>query len=429
MTQPRAPIPRKPNPTLLQQVSSSTPISPVATPAPASPRLASLLDALLEDCVLQSLDSNLLCPPRIEYVKQFHRFLRERHCHENLSFLIEVFRYKYFYDKIAPVPAATAPEEAAHTLFKPSFLDQLLELSIENLQFPSLSIRRAVRSISHSRSNSVANVALPFPFELDDDDHTPSSASAWDTLKDSYLSSETSSLELAASDRSCTLSEKTSLLHEQWAMIVERYIEPNSPEQVNVCATTAHRIMDADSLGVVHPSVFGPAKVEVIDLLRENAYHAFLSASPAPVCVCHSGLSQSHSPKRELAVLGLAISLRMSTPAVASAPLEPPSTRSQAVSPSPHYKRRNKLLSQLSGSFDDVSGSSGSSLSLSGIIHHFKHHSRTNTASPHLMPSSGLKTGSPASPTDVPGSHALTPRDNTLSPTFLDKLLKKKRSP
>lgn len=427
MTEPRAPIPRKPNPALLGQAAASTPVSPAMTPAPSSPRLPSLLDALLEDCVLQSLDATLLCAPRADYVKQFHRFLRDRHCHENLSFLIEVFRYKYYYDKIGPTAA-----ESAHALFKPSFLDQLLEHSVENLSLLPLTIRRAARSISHSRSNSVANlgVTLPFPFELDDDDATPSSTSAWNALKDGYLSSDNSSLASAESESSCTSSEKAALLHDQWAMILERFIEPNAPEQVNICAATAHRVMDVDPARLVHPSVLEAAKIEAIDLLRENAYNAFLAAAAVPTCVCHAAMSQSHSPKPVLVSRGLVSGLRVpSSSVVPLASLEPRTNRSGAASPSPHHKRRHKLLSQLSGSFDDVSNSSGSSLSLSGIIHHFKHHSRTNTASPHLMPASGLKTVSPVSHTDDLGSHALTPRDSTLSPTFLDKLLKKKRSP
>lgn len=418
MTQPRAPIPRKPNPTLLQQ-GSSTPISPAATPNPPSPHLPSLLDALLEDCVLYSLDSSLLCPLRIEMVKLFHRFLRERHCHENLAFLIEVFRYKYYYDKIGPSTTASV-----HGLFKPSFLDQLLELSIESLELPSLTIRRAARGISQSRSNSVVNVseALPFPFELDDIDQNQSSA--WSALKDSYLSSDSSSLDSAHSDHSCTSAEKAALLHDQWAMIVERFIEPNSAEQVNILAPTANKVMDVDNSEVVHPSVLEAAKLEAIDLLRENAYGAFLAASP-PVCGC--GFSLANSPK--LTSGGLASSLRVtSSSVVPAAPIERRSKGLQTMSPSPHHKRRNKLLSQLSGSYEDVSGCSGSSLSLSGIIHHFKHHSRTSTASPHLMPVA-QKTVSPMSPSDELGTRALTLRESTPGPTFLDKLLKKKRSP
>lgn len=415
MTQPKAPIPRKPNPTLLRQVSSSIPVSPAATPASTSPRLASLLDTLLEDCVLHSLDPSLLCPPRIEHVKQFHRFLRERHCHENLAFLIEVFRYKYYYNKIGP-----APTEAAHTLFKPSFLDQLLELSIENLRLPSSTIRRATRSISHSRNNSVVNVALPFPFELDDIDATNSaSASAWSNLKDNYVSDDDSSVFSGESVHSCTSSEKASLLNEQWAMIVERFVEANSPEQVNICAATAHSILDADQLGVVHPSVLEPAKAEAIDLLRENAYNSFLSASPAPQCVCHAGSSQPHLQKQELVTLGLVSSPRVVSPLV-TLRQESRSARVPGPSLSPHQKRRNRLLSQLSGSFDEVAGFSDSS-SLSGIINHFKHHSRANSSSPQTV--SGMKISSSASPED----NSL--RDHTLSPTFLDKLLKKKRSP
>lgn len=444
MIQRHAPVPQKAKAPILRQTAMSAPVSPAVTP-PATfdksdPRLPSLLDSLLEDCVLQSLDPKLLCRPRAEYVKLFHKFLMDRHCHENLSFLIEIFRYKYFYDQISSQsPLLFDDSKPQRSLFKQSFLNQSLDESIESIPFPSHSIRRAARRLSHSRSNSVVTnlgTSSPFPFEFEDDTNL-SSANAWDALKESYLADDDdSSLSSSSSSlKSCSSTEKELLLRDQWHMIVSRFIIASSPEQVNICASTEQEILNANEDSIVHPSVLENAKHEVVELLRENAYGAFIRSQAPTSCSCSSAMASlggsnggkrhTHSnPRKEIdpSTLRDNVCLPLASSAISGLGWTSRQSKSNTASPPTHTKKKNKLLSHLSGSFEDVSSSS---LSLSGLMNHFKHHSKSANSPP--PQASNVKSDSSASNSEDDSPVLL--REPIQSPSLLDKLLKKKRTP
>lgn len=57
------------------------------------------LEELVDDCFKHSIDQ-LNDPHKVYVVKLFARYIVEAHCHENLSFLIEIFKYEYYFDKI-----------------------------------------------------------------------------------------------------------------------------------------------------------------------------------------------------------------------------------------------------------------------------------------------------------------------------------------
>lgn len=414
-----APVPRKLN-TLAQldELGFSPSNSPCSFKSDSQPLL---LEDLLDDCFQLSINVNTLCSARVNYARKFEKYLSDLHTKENLAFLIEIFRYEYFYDKIYPENVELLKSKAASRAhFSPSFLNQSLEHFIDSLPFPTSSMRRS-RSSSSCRS---INTNTSNMFELGFED-PPSNV--WDQLKDQNVSSEseTSSRVSAAS------LESESLLADQWNFIMLQFIRADAPEQINLCNKTAREILEQDALACVHnPVVLIKAKVEVMQLLQENAYGSFLQAQKDEMAqdsceYLENCLNRSKTP----------VSIRSRTPLPHSA-----ATVSRLVAPvvSPvPLKRKLKFLSHVSTSGLNHSDSSGSGSSLSSFISHFKSHGGIATPSnltsaPHSTIHSALHSQSTSPvfraediirPLSTTGAHVPS------SPSILGKLWKRKKTP
>lgn len=265
--------------------------SPVL-PHPLSP-VSTRLEELLHDCFTASINKSLLSSEKAAIVQKFHKFLYELHCHENLAFIIEIYKYEYFYEKIHGSDVQNLATQKFQHL-NSSFLNQLLENHIESLPFPTKSMRKSVRrNLLRSRSSQSLNNIDPFPLDFDEPVETNN---MWENFCDQNISSDSedewdqegdASSPLSNSDPSdpsgCLERSESSnsflsnLLAEQWIFIMTNFVEPNSPSQINLCDRTIdliRRNMLEDS--APNPLVLARARSEVVIILRENAFDSFI---------------------------------------------------------------------------------------------------------------------------------------------------------
>lgn len=428
-----APIPRKVIASVLRDSDLGSPArsrasSPAFSPDPSqnSPLgkrnadLPSLLEELLDDCFHYLIDPKWLSPSRAEYVQSFHRFLTSRHAHENLLFVIEVFRYEYFYDKIHPenIELQRTTTSSGSTLTA-NFLNQSLEHFIDSMPYPTSSMQRKLNRNTRSRSSSLLlSVQLGFDF----DDIPPSSSDAWDVLKDNTVSSDDDDTSLVSGASSSSFDAKT-LLADQWNMIMREFIDENSPQQVNLCNDTV-RELKAEDTGTPNPIVLLKVKTEVMQLLEENAYSPFIRTKKQGTCSCKDRCELETPVDDGVSRKSSLYRVRQSSPLCMPTDREicmnTPSKLS-LTTPLPLSKFKSKLLSHLSTNSE--SSSSGSSFS--SFMHHFKTHSgsggtRLTSSVPHLAVST--KPHSPVLDIERPSS---TVYDG--SPSILNKLWKKKK--
>lgn len=450
MTEPvAAPVPRKLNAPVLQDMeleSTEDSISPVESLGLLlSPlrqldlNLPSLLDELLSDCFQFSIDSKGLCESRRTYVEKFHKFILDRHTYENLAFLIEIFRYEYFYDKIHPEHSELHRAHCSSSHLPLSLLNDLLHHFVDNLPYPTSSMQRKVHKVSSPLGGSSSS-QLSVPFGFDFDDIPPSSADAWNVLKDQAISDdENSSLAL----RDSHLVDPDVLLTDQWNFVMSEFIRDNAPQQINLCNNTALAITTEDARrGTDHsPAVLIDAKAEVMQLLEENAYSLFLRSQKhdTNTCECKGGCCYSvpAGTKRatvlRLVSMGEALDreICMNLPGPSSSEVcmngrdlnaSSPICRS-TVALLPHSKFKSKFLAHLSSNSD--TSSSGSSLS--SFMHTLKG-ARVSSPVPHSVTNSvvnSARNSRAASPDLDSLRPASTLHDTNLS--LMGKLWKKKK--
>lgn len=373
--------------------------SVVSSPLVVDHNCALLLDELLDDCFQLSVDGTYLCSTRAEYARKFEKYLTDLHNQENLAFVIEVFRYEYFYDKIYdgrnPGLLTSPPLNTSANRF-------------EHMPFP---FKPLSRLSSLKRTNLLASSAKIFTF-IDEPQEV------WDKFKDLTVSDD-SSLESAVA------MDTDGIVADQWQYIIARFLTANAPDQINLCKKTVQDIMDDDAENDMHhPAVLLQAKTDVVQLLRENAYGLFLK-------------SQKHSlPTQECPCGGVCDS--DIKPVTSAASSVASTTQRNLASPVPLARRKPKFLHHISSSHNP-SESSGSATSLSSFMSHFKPHYESPTprkpmSAPQSHPVSALHSQN-ASPlfmleeeirrsTSTTGAHVPPP-----SPSILGKLFKRKKSP
>ncbi|PVH16462.1 uncharacterized protein CXQ87_004753 [Candidozyma duobushaemuli] len=248
---------------------------------PASVALQpSSLDELLDDCFQLSIGQNhSLCDSRIRYASSFDKYLTSLHCHENLAFLMEIFKYEYFYGKIFPENLSQSRCQVGQTsssaATSSSFLNRSLPSAIDTLPFPTKQMRRKSRR-SSTRSTASSISELPSEgsgFDFGFDEHLPTE-NVWDKLKDQHVDSTDSEPE---SDLDSEIDSNTLLL-DQWDYIMATFVRRDSPQQLNLANSTVKELLEKDTQDVIHnPAVLLEARQEIIQLLRENVYGSFLS--------------------------------------------------------------------------------------------------------------------------------------------------------
>lgn len=291
-----------------QMSRSPSALTPPSLKLPSPSSSTPSLDDLLVDCFHFSLDSSSLCPERLNYAKSFINYLSSVHCLENLAFLMEIFKYEYYYDKIHPEnfllqraqvyssSAAPPPANCHHpaSSLSSSFLNSSLERSIDTLPFPSSrNLRKGRRdslSLEKTQSpSSQSSYTNGFEFGFDAHLADPSN-DAWDKFKQENVSDSDSNDSESLNDSLDSLDKESLLIH-QWKHIIHSFILKDAPQQLNLDNDTVKYLLDLDATPNIHkPMVLLAAKAKVMQILQENVYGSFLAIMRES-----AGGSNSHS--------------------------------------------------------------------------------------------------------------------------------------
>lgn len=442
-----------PSPTPFADAGTTSPSSS-ASPAPSFKIKPDTLEELLDDCFQISIgQQHVLCESHIQYATNFDKYLTSLHCHENLAFLMEIFKYEYFYDKIFPENLNWVRSRNPLLTFTSgggaysSFLNSSLPSAIDQLPFPTKQMSR--KSRRHSRSNSRKALILATSdasgvFDFGFDEHLPTE-NVWDKLKDQHVDSTDLELEL---EYDCEVDR--SVLHDQWAYIISNFVREDSPQQLNLANTTVKELLEKDHDDCIHnPVILLDAKHEIIQLLRENVYGSFVSQhdpsrsgsryasggesasgsrvhsrpqSPPIICsasnCCQTtkvsvstASSLAHTPAQTPIPASKQSPSQLHHPTALKKTVVPTSPlngsrgcecelREGVVSPVPLVKRKTPKFFPHIGS-STPSDSSGSDFSISSIISHFKSSSVAtpgntnlrNLVTPHPQTASALSSG------------------------------------
>lgn len=367
-----------------------------------------LLEALLNDCFRAALNKSALSPERMDYVDKFHKYLLDLHCHENLAFIIDIYCYEYFYDKLAP----DAP--LSDSRMSSSFLNSSLETFIENLPYPTTAMSRRIRKSSF-KSQSISSLPSGEPFDLEIDDIPESSRNAWDSFGRAQMGdvgSDSDSSSDLDSPSSSTLDLET-LVADQWRHIVTSYIDEHLPCQINLCNKTA-RLLRNQTVFKEHlpsPLVLMKAKDEVIRLIDENAYHSFVKSNRCSraTCACSIASSGSSRSTPKSSTLDARRISSLGSPLAAEDTIfeaQVSSTKTLVVAPVPH-KRKLKV-------FNSISGSSSSEISSSPInaFNNFLGHLKPQASNGHLNRNYSSAPQSPAA--SISQARGLTPESDLI---------------
>ncbi|CAN3365699.1 hypothetical protein DICA3_F19988 [Diutina catenulata] len=237
------PIPTKQLPNTLLQPSSP-------------PRCGcSRLDETVNYCFLQSIDL-LSDPAKVQLALSFREFTERTHCEENLDFLIEIYKYEYYFEKVMSRSRAGSPQTITKT-------------------------------------NSDHNVSTDFVATLEDDEFEFSPRIGPVPTPDSIPTSTSDDEEI---DPHSALR-----LRELWRSIVDTYIRDDAPKQINVSHALYEEII-SHSQPVNNPVVLRQARNEVLQNLKENVWPEYSKStspfSPSSKSVCSSHFeSPLFSPK------------------------------------------------------------------------------------------------------------------------------------
>lgn len=432
----------------------STPV----LPKPSSP-VSTRMEELLHDCFAAAIDKDLISPEKASVVLEFHKYLHEIHCHENLAFIIEIYKYEYFYEKIHGAGNERHKVNGLRHL-NSDFLNLLLESYIDNMPFPTPNMRKVVRRNS-LRSRSSQSLCSPDPFPLDFDEPPSGVHEVWDDFCDRNISSDSDDdWPLDMGPTISTESFNEGLLAEQWDYIMSNFIEHNSPSQINLCDRTVDLLVKNSSVEeqAHNPLLLQKAKSEVVLILRENAFDSFIRkinlgesnlfdklycssvpvlALASPVCMPASHASSASSdrePKNTMTYTSTSNKNRIVSPRSAdtllklsATPLEP-----TVVAPVPS-KRRPKFFSAFANS-SSSEGLSSPSGSFTGLFKTpaLSGHGRLTYSAPQSPSPSSMRSRAvtPSSLLDIgeslgrPGSGG---SDNPQSPSILGKLWRKKK--
>lgn len=429
-------------------------LSPVL-PKPSSP-FSTRLEELLNDCFYAAVDRSVLSAERLTVVTDFHKYLHEIHCHENLAFIIEIFKYEYFYEKIYGARDGKDSTSGLGRIrsLNSDFLNSSLKQYIDNLPYPTSSMRKVVRRNS-LRSRSSQSINTPEPFPLDFDEPVMEANEIWNNFCDSNISSESeddSLLEMVSTNSQESSSDR--LLKEQWEYIINTFIVPNLPSQINLSDKTVDYLLNVQSMTdrVHNPLVLQRVKSEVVLILRENALDSFIRKENLQEGNIFDKLYSSSVP-----ALTIASPINNSrTHSQASSASDTPNTKGQlqknrgaprsvdgstdhadpaVVAPVPS-KRRTKIFSAFSNS-NSSEGLSSPSGSFTSLLTLFKNPAlggygrMANPAPQSPSPSSARSRAvTPSSLLDISENAPITnptQLDGQQNPSILGKLWRKKK--
>lgn len=203
------PIPTKPS----SLTSYSYDLNPIECP---------LLEDIVSDCFLHAIDQ-LNDKTKTDVVCKFEAFLTRLHCLENITFLVDIYKYECFYERIFPV--------------------------VERLKKPC------------GRTSSDADKKMDRVIvEVSD-------ISRATPIRNNHC--------CAMSFDSSNLSDEE-ILDLQWKYIIQNYILTDSPLEINLSQKLVNEIIQENLLARAHyPCILRRASKEVLQLLQENVYYNF----------------------------------------------------------------------------------------------------------------------------------------------------------
>lgn len=351
--------------------------SPVFSPVlMKSPKPPGRLDELLADCFKVYMVASM-CDDSAEIARKFTKYCAVVHCSENLSFLMEIFKYEYYYDRFR--------DDNPPLLVLNLLLGRLLDL----LPFPRRNRRRYLIEKTQSKSSASSNAGFEFNFDAH------AGEDPWDKFMHDNVSDE-----LLLDDRSLLDSlDNDTLLADQWKYIIDNFIQKNAPQQLNLDIDTVKHLLDLDTLPIIHkPFVLMEAKEKVVQILQENVYGSFLahlraenSQSTIPGSTGNANQLASSTPNQQTN------SCTTTTPNGHFSPTSPTSPSSltssassvpdslkqpgasQISAPVPVSKRKTRLFPNLGSSDSDNS----SDFSLSHFINNLKNKDQKDSPNPH----------------------------------------------
>lgn len=354
------------------------------------------LDQLIDDCFRCSI-GELHDESRVERVEAFRKIVVRLHCEENLAFLIDLYKYEYYYAKIYPQDFRNCMESSSSHSPKHTFLNRSLSLSLHDLPYPT-KIRkqsfhkRAPSSVVMSLNSDDHEPPSVFASSIDDLEPSRDIKTTWDNFRDKSTEVETDN---DSDEESGVEVDEDKILSNQWNHILFTYVRHDSPLQINLSDASYKEIMEADKSKekIVNPSVLHRVQLEIFQLIKENVYIPFINSNRENKDTIDSP-TECISPVPREPITSL-------SPQVSSRGIESP-----ALSPSPSdsklRQKKNRFLPFSSPQLHAESSSTSSSAS--SITNFFSHLKLTSpTSSRSHTPVFGSPPSTVSSP--IPFSH------------------------
>ncbi|KAK6461413.1 hypothetical protein DFJ63DRAFT_319684 [Scheffersomyces coipomensis] len=289
------------------------------------------LDFLINDCFLKSInhlsinediEDDTDISHRLKLVELFENFINKVHCQENLHFLIEIFKYEYYYENIFPnntdssiikdsnsddyekLRLKNTPSPSPAQFFIPPSHYKQLELSSSSTGIISSAPSQSFNSGSGFLSKTISirseeldpnQVFVSTIDDLDPQNLSTLNNNIWDNLKSQNIDNEEdgSDDEIEELQEDNTINDRDrQLLINQWNLILNNYVIENSPDQINISQKLHDQIIVESSKSDIHqPLILLKAKNEVYQIIKENTYLQFIkklqqsqkARSPSPV--------------------------------------------------------------------------------------------------------------------------------------------------
>lgn len=211
------------------------------------------IEVFLNDCFLHSMNelNNL---NRVQLIKDFEKYIISLHSQENLKFLISIYNYEYYYNKIFK------------SINKLNTTNSMRKASVSTLL-----------SSKHSDYNDTSNyfASTIEDLKVETDDH-------WESFKMNNVSDDediASVDEVSDSDinsiNSIVNIDDQILLTKKWNNILNNFIHHDSKYQINLSGGCLNELLHQRN-SFPDPVVLLKAKEEILQLLNENAYHPFI---------------------------------------------------------------------------------------------------------------------------------------------------------
>ncbi|OBA22361.1 hypothetical protein METBIDRAFT_11207 [Metschnikowia bicuspidata var. bicuspidata NRRL YB-4993] len=225
-----------------------------------------LMEKLIGDCFQQSMDPQALSPSRLAYARRFHQYLAACHSHENLAFLLAIFRYEHFYRR----------QHTGHLPPPSLMLDRYLESVRQHSPRVVTDARRrstcSFSSVSLAASDVLLAVSgVPFALEIEE------ASDAESFLKDAGIPLPSLQNLPLDSNTGNECSSDCLLLGDMWRHIWATFIADQAERQINLSNKTYRALVEfhESSCAAPSPALLVAAKTEVMRLIHENTYHAF----------------------------------------------------------------------------------------------------------------------------------------------------------